>query len=164
MAGKKSGKKFAGAAPKSGGGALTGIVLPIALVVGVIALLASGALPALCLFLPALLWLCTEQEPGRPMTRTLLLFGLVGAWDSLDAFWHVGAPRPADWISMLDIRALTRAWVAQAMGWLLAEGLALLMAFQADREIGRARQSYQAEISQLRAEWGDGVSHAADDG
>jgi len=143
-----------------GGAALKSIVLPGVLLGGVIALAICGALPTLSLFLPTVLMLCLEQEPGRPMTRTLLLFGLAGSWDALVAFWRVGGQLPVDWMRLLDLYILARAWLAQCLGWLLAEGLTLLLVYLADRQAVQIRRSAHAEIGALAAEW----RNAADDG
>lgn len=143
-----------------GGGALRGIVVPGMLLGGVIALAVCGALPTLSLFLPALLMLSLEQEPGRPMTRTLLLFGLVGAWDPLAAFWRAGGGHPMDWMQLLDLITLAHAWLAQCLGWLLAEGLTLLLVYVADRQAARVGGMAQSEIHALDAEW----KAPADDG
>ncbi len=132
---------------------LGGIVMPVLLMAALVALLYSGALPALILFLPALLMLVIEQEPGRPMTRILLLFGLAGSWDVLDVFWHAGSLRISDGMGMLDLDTLARAWLAQAVGWLLAEGLSLLLTHVSDREQSQARARTEADVAALRAEW-----------
>ena len=128
-------------------------MLPLLLLMLCLALLLSGALPALSLFLPALLMMALEQEAGRPMTRILLLFGLLGAWDALDGFWHASSLRAADWMALLDLHALALAWLAQAAGWLLAEGLALLLSHLSARDHARMRARTEAQIAELRAEW-----------
>ena len=132
---------------------LGGILTPVMLLLGFVAVVFSGALPALSLFLPALLMLVLEQEAGRPMTRTLLLFGLAGSWDALDTIWHAGSLRASDWMGLLDLNTLAVAWLAQAMGWLLAEGMALLLTHVSDREHARVRARTEADISSIRAEW-----------
>lgn len=147
MAGKQSVQR----AGKGGG--IVGMLLTIAAATLFGALIFLGALPLLCLFLPALLALVLEREPGRPMTRTLLLFGVAGGWDSIAAFWPSGSLRGSDWAALADVHALVRAWLAQAAGCLLAEALGLGFVLLADRESTRVKAACEAEIAALKAEW-----------
>ena len=147
MAGKQSVQRVG----KSGG--VIGMLLTIAAAALFGVLIFIGALPLLCLFLPALLALVLEREPGRPMTRTLLLFGVAGAWDSIAAFWPAGSLRGADWTALADVHALVRAWLAQAVGCLLAEAIGLGFVLLADRESARVKAACETEIAALKAEW-----------
>ena len=112
-----------------------------------------GALPLLCLFLPTLLALIVEREPGRPMTRTLLLFGFAGAWDAIGAFWQGWSLHGADVMAMPDVHAIARAWLAQAGGCLLAEVIGLGFVLLVDRESARTKADSEAEIAALKVEW-----------
>jgi hypothetical protein len=112
-----------------------------------------GAFPLLCLLLPALLAVVLEREPGRPLTRTLLLFGIAGAWDPIAAFWQARSVNDVDWSAILGGRPLALAWLAQAAGCLLAEGAGLGFVLLADRESERIKAACQAEIAALRTEW-----------
>jgi hypothetical protein len=134
-------------------GGLIAMLQAVAAFVLLGALIFVGALPLLCLFLPAILALAVEREPGRPMTRTLLLFGTAGAWDPLSVVWQAGSPRGVEWMAMLDARAVVWAWLAQAAGWLLAEGIGLGLVLLADRETARIEAASRAEIAALTAEW-----------
>jgi hypothetical protein len=123
-----------------------------------ILLVLNGALPSLCLFLPSLLVLVTEEDRSRPLTRALLLFGLAGAWDSLGSLWKFGGLGLANWhpaslFLALDVRRVAVAWAAQGGGWLLSEALAIAFSLIAERRASSFQAKAERRKSELQAEW-----------
>lgn len=127
---------------------LQGVACGVLLIVA-----APTALLGAALLLPTLLAMLAENQPGRPVARAVLLFGLAGACAPFNLLWH-GSHRLADaMLIAADIRVLAVAWSAQAAGWLLSQALPLLMAafIEAKTRITIARLQKRRE--QLWEEW-----------
>ena len=105
------------------------------------------AVLAMCLLMPALLSFVADREPGRPVTRAVLLFGSAGSCAPFVALWRTSHGMADMWLLVGDIRTLAIAWSAQALGWLIAEILPFLMGL-----IGEAQTRIEINRMQKRRE------------
>ncbi len=115
--------KAAKAKSEGGGGSL--IWLQGLLCGGMAALAPMAALQLVLLLAPGLLSLLTERQVGKPVTRSMLLFGLAASVEPVRQAWSLGGGPTWDRIS--DGNAILLAWMAAAFGWLLARFLPLLV-------------------------------------
>ncbi len=124
--------------------------------------LACGALvtmatPTACLgaalLLPAMLTWFTDEAPGRPVARCLLLFGIAGSLPSLVALWRGPGNLGAALEMALDMHTVAQAWALQALGWLLAEGLPLAGLLVVDAQMAHRTRIMRAKRDRLAEEW-----------
>jgi hypothetical protein len=128
------------------------------MVAAIAVILLATALPALCLFLPSLLVLATEQDRSRPLTRAVVLFGLAASWNTLGLLWKFGGLGPTGWTAVslaiaLDTNRLAMAWAAQTGGWLMAEGLAIAFSLGGESRVRQITEAAERRKEALRAEW-----------
>ena len=144
--------KAAKAKGESGGGGGSLIWLQGLACGGMAALAPMAALQIVLLLGPGLLSLLTERQAGKPVTRSMLLFGLAAGVEPIRQAWALGGGPTWDRIS--DGNAIIFAWAAAAFGWLLARGLPLLvgMAVSASHD-SRAAMLREAREELVRA-WG----------
>ena len=125
------------------------------LVCGALATVATPtALLVAGLLAPVGLALFLDRVPGRPVVRTVLLFGLAGGIGSLRALWGAGHSVSIALALLGDPAALLPAWGAAAIGWLLAElaplGVRMGLEIACRSRIGQLR----AARARYEAEWG----------
>jgi hypothetical protein len=120
-------------------GALVTVATPTALLV-------AGLLA------PAAVAYYLDRVPGRPVVRTVLLFGLAGGIGALRTLWGTGHNVSVALALLGDPAALLPAWGAAAIGWLLAElaplGVRLALEIACRTRISElrvARARYEAE-------------------
>jgi len=122
---------------------------------GALATLATPEAVLLCVLLaPGILSLLLDREPGKPVARTVLLFGLAFSVEPVRTLW-LGSMSMAEAAHLLsDLSVTGLAWAAAAGGWLLAELAPLVVGLVLDL---RSR-SQAAALRKLRAQhaeaWG----------
>jgi hypothetical protein len=93
----------------------------LAAVAPALATLAAG------LLLPGLVALKLDQEPGRPIARTVLTFGLAGCVHPVIILWNTGQSFETAVAIVTDPKMAGAAWIAAAMGWLMTQIAPLVM-------------------------------------
>ncbi len=122
-------------------GALVTLATPTALLIGV-------------LFLPALIASALDRQPGKPIARSIALFGLCGIVGPVLNLWAAGHRIAAAITLATDPDNLLLAWGAAATGWVLAElaPVAVRAALEA-LALSRAVR-LRAERAGYESEWG----------
>jgi hypothetical protein len=89
---------------------------------GVLAAIAPGiATLAAGLLIPGLVALKLDQDPGRPIARTVLTCGLAGCVQPVITLWNMGQSFDTAIAILTDPTAIGIAWSAAAAGWLLTQ-------------------------------------------
>jgi hypothetical protein len=92
--------------------------------------LACGALVAIApgiatvaagLLAPGFIALKLDREPGRPVARAVLTFGLAGCVQPVITLWNTGQSFETAIAILADPSMLGLAWGAAAGGWLLTQ-------------------------------------------
>jgi hypothetical protein len=92
------------------------------LLCGALATLAtSTALLAAVLLLPAIVAGVLDRQPGKPIARSVGLFGLCGVIGPVRSLWAAGHTIEAATTLAADVDNLMLAWGGAVAGWLLAE-------------------------------------------
>jgi hypothetical protein len=89
-------------------GALVTLARPTALLIAI-------------LFLPAFVAGMMDKQPGKPIARSVALFGLCGIVGPVGSLWAAGHTIEAAITLAIDLNNLAMAWGTAAVGWLLAE-------------------------------------------
>ena len=124
-------------------GGLATLATPTALLIGV-------------LFLPALIANAADHQPGKPIARSVALFGLCGTVGPVLRLWSAGHTLEMAGALATDLDNFLLAWGMAAIGWLLAElaPVAVRAALEASSVTRAAR--LRAERVKYEAEWGFG--------
>ena len=121
---------------------------------GLVACAPATALLLGLLLAPAFVMLAVERRPGRPVARTMLLFGASAAVFPTIALWNAGHSVDAAFALAADPRTLAIAWAAAGGGWLLTELLPVAMRLAlASAALARKRR-LRALRDRCAAEWG----------
>jgi len=119
---------------------------------GMAALAPVAAAQVAMLLAPGLVFLMLDQQEGKPVARAMLLFGLAASVDPIRAAWVAGSG--IAWDRAMDTQAMLVAWIAAAIGWLLAHALPVLVGLVVDT----SHQSRAAALRETRAtlvrDWG----------
>ncbi|HUB47512.1 MAG TPA: hypothetical protein VMB73_21230 [Acetobacteraceae bacterium] len=124
-----------------GCGAMVALVPAMALLLGV-------------LLLPGVLAVLYDQQPGRPVARTVLLCGTAAAIAPAIALWGAGITVDACLGLLGDLRVTGTAWSAAAVGWILAELAPVVVLVVLDAITATRAARLRAERDKLAAEWG----------
>jgi len=119
-----------------------------------IAVSISTALLLAALLLPGLAAVLLDREPGRPVARTVLLFGVAASAAPFTRYWESAHTIDAALGIIGDPMALGIAWLAAGFGWALTEFApvaARLVLEAADR---RRIVQLKAERTAYEEEWG----------
>ena len=120
---------------------LAALATPTALLMGV-------------LLAPGLLAVALDRAPGRPIARTLLLWGLSTTVGPLMTLWKAGHTMEAAFSLAFDPATLAWSWAAAGGGWLLTQLLPVLIRLALES----AALSRKLRVRGLRArcaeEWG----------
>ena len=122
-------------------GGLVTLATPTALLVGV-------------LFLPAIIAITMDRQPGKPIARSVALFGFCGIVGPVISLWLAGHTIPIASTLAMDMNNVLLAWGAAATGWVLAElsPIAVRAVLEA-LALSRAAR-LRAERVRYEAEWG----------
>ncbi len=100
---------------------------------------------------PALL---SDSVAGRPVARSVALFGAALSIGPVMRLWHAGGGM-ADALSLLgDVGVLGTAWAACAVGWLLAELTPVLVRVALDRTDQAQEAALLGARRRLEERWG----------
>lgn len=121
---------------------------------GLAACAPATALLLTVLLAPALAMLAFERKPGRPVTRTMFLFGLSATVFPILALWNVGHTVDAAFTLATDPRTLAIAWGAAGGGWLLTEIVPIMMRLVLVSALRVKRQRLHTMRDRCAAEWG----------
>ncbi len=100
---------------------------------------------------PALL---SDGAPGRPVARSVALFGAALSIGPVLRLWRAGAGMP-DALSLLgDVGVLGAAWAACAVGWLLAELVPVLIRAVLDQHDHAQEAALRAARHRYEEQWG----------
>ena len=133
------------------------------LLCGVLAALATPtALLLAVLLAPGLLSVALDRAPGRPVARTLLLFGLSTTVLPLLTLWKAGHTMDVAMGLAFEPATLAASWAAAAAGWLLLQFFPLVVRLALES----AALSRKHRLRQLRErsteEWGYQADAAED--
>ena len=122
-------------------GGLVTLATPTALLIGV-------------LFLPALIANAADRQPGKPIARSIALFGFCGIVGPVLRLWSAGHTLEMAGALATDFDNFSLAWGMAAIGWVLAElaPVAVRAALEASAVSRAAR--LRAERVKYEAEWG----------
>jgi len=124
------------------------------LLCGALAALASPtALLAAGLLGPAVAMFAMDGAPGRPVGRSVLLFGAAGSLRAFFALWDGGHSLPLAIGMLLDPQTVGIAWLASAAGWLSAESLPVLAQVTMETLASSRAARLRAEIARHEEAW-----------
>lgn len=125
------------------------------LLCGVLAALATPtALVLGALLAPALIAVAVDRAPGRPVARSMLLFGLSATVIPLLALWKAGHTMEAAAALAADPEKLALAWGAAGGGWLLAQGAPMMVRLALDSAAISRRRRLRTLRARYAEEWG----------
>lgn len=132
------------------------------LLCGVLAALATPtALVLGALLAPGIVAVALDRAPGRPVARSMLLFGLSATVVPLISLWKTGHTLEVASALASDPGRLAIAWAAAGAGWLLAQLAPTLVRLALDSAAVSRRRRLQALRARYAEEWG--VSDAGGD-
>ncbi len=126
---------------------------------GVVAAVAPGTAALMAgLLAPGIVALKMDREPGRPVARAVLLFGMAGCVQPVITLWNAGQTFGAAMSIVADPTVLGTAWGAAAAGWLLNQvaPLAVRIALEA-ATLARVTR-LRATRARIAEAWGLGQS------
>jgi hypothetical protein len=129
---------------------------------GALVVIAPGiAALALGLLAPGALAVRLDHEPGRPIARSVVTFGLAGCVHPVILLWNMGQSFDTAIAILMDPTTLAVAWAAAGAGWLLTQMAPL--AVRAVLEAAALTRSVRlrAERTRLAETWG--LDAASDD-
>jgi hypothetical protein len=137
------------------GGSHRSVIWLSGLACGVLAAIAPGiATVAAGLLAPGVIALRLDREPGRPVARTVLTFGLAGCVHPMITLWNTGQSFETAIAIVTDTPTIGLAWSAAAAGWLLTQ-IAPLAVRAALEAVALARSTrLRAARSRLADAWG----------
>jgi hypothetical protein len=122
---------------------------------GAVATLATPtAVLAGILLAPSLLAVAMDQAPGRPTSRSVLLFGLAATAQPVSTLWHTGHQIGIALEMVADVTVLGTAWAAQGGAWLLCELTPLVIAAAMDVASRSRAARLRADRAILEELWG----------
>jgi hypothetical protein len=127
------------------------------LLCGVVLIAATpSALLAGLLLMPTVMAAVADRQPGRPIARAVLLFGLAGSCTPLNMLWRAGHGMDDAIAIGSDLHSIALAWVFQAGGWLLTQVVPMIIGLFAEAQdtltLSRMRHRQQT----LADEWDQG--------
>ncbi len=125
------------------------------LLCGVLAALATPtALLLAVLLAPGLLSVALDRAPGRPVARTLLLFGLSTTVQPLLTLWKAGHTLDVALGLAFEPATLAASWAAAAAGWLLLQFLPLLVRLALESAALSRKHRLRQLKERCTEEWG----------
>lgn len=111
------------------------------------------ALLAAALLAPGWMALLIDRQPGRPVARSVLLWGAAFTVGPVWHLWVAGGTMATAAGMLTDILVLGPAWIAGACGWALAELLPVLVKLALDFSASRKRALLRRAREELEQEW-----------
>lgn len=106
------------------------------------------------LLAPGLLALALDRAPGRPVARTVLLFGLAATVHPLWTLWRSAGSVASALALAQDVSGLAAAWAAQGAGWLLTELVPLMVRVGLEAATAARFVRLKAQRNSLCEAWG----------
>ena len=126
---------------------------------GLVAMLPPTALLLGVLLGPALLGLFLDNQPGKPIARSVLLCTLAASVKPVRLLWGAGHTMGASMALATDADTVGTAWAAAAAGWLLAELTPVAVRVVLEGMSLRQAARLRAVRAALAEEWGlDGAN------
>ena len=121
---------------------------------GLVAMLPPTALLLGVLLGPALLGLLLDNQPGKPIARSVLLCTLAASVKPVRLLWGAGHTMAASMALATDADIIGTAWAAAAAGWLLAELTPVAVRVVLEAMSLRQAARLRAVRAALAEEWG----------
>jgi hypothetical protein len=121
---------------------------------GLVAMLPPTALLLGVLLGPALLGLFLDNQPGKPIARSVLLCTLAASVKPVRLLWAAGHTMGASMALATDADTVGTAWAAAAAGWLLAELTPVAVRVVLEGMSLRQAARLRAVRAALAEEWG----------
>lgn len=131
---------------------------------GMAALAPMAVLQVALLLAPGLAALAMDHRPGKPVARAMLLFALAASVEPVRLAWASGSGPTLD--RLMDPMALLGAWIAAALGWLLAQVVPLFVGVIVAANHRIRSDQLRAARADLVQTWGledDAPAHRSDD-
>jgi hypothetical protein len=129
---------------------------------GAMVALAPGmAILLAMLLLPAGLAILYDRQGGRPVARSVVLFGAAAVVKPVIALWGAGNGMDACLALLGDLRVVGTAWSAAAAGWILAELAPIVALVVLEAMTGARAARLRAERQKLAGEWGFDTAQTA---
>ncbi len=153
MARKQKGERRAKAGTEKAGGSRTAGYLQ-GMVAGAAAVLAppTGLLVAV-LLAPGIAALLLDQRPGKPVARTVLLFGMAATVAPLRSLWQLDHGMAVALSLLSQPAVLAVSWMAGAFGWLLTELIPLVVGLSVSLRLRDQQIKLQRRRKALEKEW-----------
>ena len=100
---------------------------------------------------PALL---SDSAPGRPIARSVALFGAALSIGPVLRLWRAGADTAGALSLLGDVGVLGAAWAACAVGWLLAELVPVLVRVGLDQHDHGQEAALRTARRRYEEQWG----------
>ena len=114
----------------------------------------SAALLLSILLAPGMAMLAFERQPGRPVTRAMLLFGSSASVFPMLALWDAGHTVDAAWALAAEPRTLAIAWAAAGGAWLFTELVSVAMRLVLASATRARKRRLRAISDRCMEEWG----------
>jgi hypothetical protein len=95
-----------------------------------------------------------DQAPGRPTSRSVLLFGLAATVQPLATLWHSGHQIGVAFEMAADVTVLGTAWAAQGGTWLLCELTPLVIAVAMEAASRSRADRLRTDRTKYQELWG----------
>lgn len=130
---------------------------------GMAALAPVATSQVLMLLAPGLVFLILDEQEGKPVARAMLMFGLAASTEPIRSAWITGSE--LGWDRVMDTQAIMMAWLAAAIGWLLANALPVLIGLAVDASHQARAEALRDTRATLVRDWGlDGADGSGGDG
>jgi hypothetical protein len=113
------------------------------------------------LLAPGLIAIMVDQRPGKPIARTVLLFGMAATISPLRSLWQLDHSMPVALALLGQPAVLAVSWMAAAFGWLLTELVPLLVGLSVSLRLRDQQTKLQRRRKALEKEWGLPAASAA---
>ena len=120
---------------------------------GIVAVAPGTALVLAVLLCPAIVYFMTETVRGRPVARTMLLFGATATFMPLRRLWEQGTSLSGALAILSDPGRPLLAWFACGVGWMLCEATQIVFLFALAASARHQIQLLKREQAELTAEW-----------
>jgi hypothetical protein len=119
------------------------------------------------LLAPGILALKMDQEPGRPVARSVITFGVAGCVHPVITLWNLGQSFDTAIAIVTDPMMLGPAWGLAAAGWLATQVFPLLVRAVLEASALTRAARLRATRERIAQAWGldqAGSEAAPDDG
>lgn len=108
---------------------------------------------AVVLLLPGIVAWWADADPSKPRSRTILGFGVAGAFGPLQPYLRQGQFLEPATSLLTGMEAISIAWGAAAIGWVIGRTIELVLHWHLKRGASSAADLLRAERRRLELEW-----------